>query len=228
MRRVLFALLVGLGGAAILLALGTWQLQRLAWKEGLIAEIDARIDAEPVALPAGFEPDADRYLPVSVTGTFAEAPAARMLASRRQTGAVYRVLRPFTAQNGVRLMVDLGWIPAEADVPPAPDGPVTLTGNLDWPNETDGFTPAPDLSENLWYARDVAPLAEAYETEPVLLVLRDVPDGLPEVTAWPVDTGNIPNDHLPYAITWFSLAAIWIAMTVYFVTRRPARHAGEG
>ena len=62
-------------------------------------------------------------------------------------------------------------------------------------------------------------MAAALETEPVLVVARDARLETP-VTPLPVDTGGIPNDHLQYAITWFSLAAIWLAMTLYFLRRR--------
>jgi len=103
---------------------------------------------------------------------------------------------------------------------------VTITGNPHWPDEIDGFTPAPDLAANIWCARDVPALAEALGTEPVLIVARQMSQDRAPVTPLPVDTAGIPNDHLEYAVTWFSLAAIWVAMTAYFGLRthrsRPA------
>lgn len=222
--RWIFAALIGGGGVLILLYLGIWQIQRLAWKEALLADIGTRIAAAPVDLPATPDREADRYLPVTVTGQFTtETAPAKMLASRRQTGAVYRVLAPFETAEDRRVMIDLGWIPAERDLPDLPQGPVTLTGNLDWPRETDGFTPEPDLDDGLWYARDVAPLAEVFETEEILLVLRERPESDLDVTPWPVDTSNIPNDHLQYALTWFSLAVIWVGMTIFFLRRQGRR-----
>ena len=62
-------------------------------------------------------------------------------------------------------------------------------------------------------------MAEALNTEPVLLVLRDPPQTDLGVTPFPVDSGAIPNDHLSYAITWFLLAAVWLGMTLYLVWR---------
>lgn len=227
MKRLGFALLIGLGGMAILLSLGIWQVQRLAWKQDLLAEIEAQISTAPVALPASPTPERDRYLPVTVTGTIAEGPHARMLASRRQVGAVHRHIVPVETADGRRILVDLGWTEAEADLPELPAGPLSLTGNLDWPREVDGFTPAPDLDAHLWYARDVAAMSEAYGTRPILLVLREMPRTELGVTPWPVDTGGIPNDHLQYAVTWFSLAAIWGGMTLLFVART-RRKAKEG
>ncbi len=82
----------------------------------------------------------------------------------------------------------------------------------------DGYTPEPDREAELWFARDVPAMAAALDTEPVLIVRRAGGE-LPGVTPWPVDTAGIPNDHLEYAITWFSLAAIWLAMTGFLVYR---------
>jgi surfeit locus 1 family protein len=221
MRRLAFFLTFGLGGAAILIGLGIWQVQRLAWKEGVIADIEARIAAEPVPLPAALDPARDAYLPVAVTGVMGDA-YIRVLVSQKNVGAGYRIISPFVT-GGRTILVDRGFMTVEASLPGAPRDPVveTITGNLQWPQETDSFTPEPDFSKNIWFARDVGAMAAALGTEPVLLVRRDATGTEGPVTPLPVDTGAIPNDHLQYAITWFSLAAIWSAMTFFFL-RRPA------
>lgn len=219
MRRILFAIIVGLGGAAILISLGVWQVQRLAWKEDLISRIDARIGGTPTDLGTAIDTTAPRYSPVRTTGEFAQGHL-RVLASRKQTGAVYRIIRPFEAEGLGRILVDTGWQVDDATVSPPPTTALALTGNLDAPNETDSFTPAPDLKHNIWFARDVPAMAEALQTKPILVVLRAAPDSPLGVTPWPVDTAGIPNDHLQYAITWFSLATIWIGMSLYFLRRQ--------
>lgn len=225
--RLWFGVIVGVIGVGILLSLGIWQVQRLAWKEDLLSRIEREIAADPVPLRAALEPELRRYSPVTVTGTFdAGAAPLRILASRKTVGAVYRIIRPFQAEDYGRILVDTGWIVDDAGTPPAPsEDEITLVGNLDTPNEADGFTPAPDLDGNIWFARDVPQMARALGTEPVLVVLGDAPETDLGVTPWPVDTAGIPNDHLQYAITWFSLAVIWGAMTVYFLlrTRRSTR-----
>ncbi|WP_299963401.1 SURF1 family protein [uncultured Roseobacter sp.] len=222
MGRLAFLLIFGLGGAAILISLGIWQVQRLAWKEDLLARIEAEIAADPVALAPGLP----RYAPVRLTGQFGDAQPLQVLASRKTIGAVYRIIRPFEVNGHGPVLVDTGWIRDDAPLPAAPDGPVTLTGNLDSPIEADGFTPAPDLAENIWFARDVPAMAETLGTQPVLVVLRETPETDLGVTPWPVDTAGISNDHLQYAITWFSLSAIWLAMTAVFLRRKPAANKG--
>ncbi|MEL7093473.1 MAG: SURF1 family protein [Pseudomonadota bacterium] len=222
--RVWFLLIVGFCGVGILVWLGTWQVQRLAWKQDLLASIDAQIGADPQPLAAALEPAFQRYAPVTVTGSFADAHI-RMLASRKSIGPVYRIIRPFDVDGAKPILIDTGWLPDGAPVPDAPQGQLTLSGNLDAPIEADSFTPAPDHDKNLWFARDVPAMADALGTRPILVVLREMPETDLGVTPWPVDTAGIPNDHLQYAVTWFSLALIWGAMTAYFLlrTRRSAR-----
>lgn len=218
MGRIIGALVLGVVGVAILVSLGVWQMQRLAWKEGILADIEARIAAAPVPVPADPDPEADRYLPVVVTGRFTEGHV-RVLVSQRGLGAGYRILSPFETEAGRRLLVDRGVIRVAEDAPQPPAGEVTVTGNLHWPDERDGFTPENDIADNTWFAREVPVLAAHFGTEPVLVIARALSVSDAPVTPLPVSTEGIPNDHLNYAITWFSLAAVWMGMTLFLLWR---------
>lgn len=218
MKRVWGAVITGVVGTAILLALGIWQMQRLDWKRGQLAEIDARIAGAPVALPPTVEEERDRFLPVDLIGTF--GPEVVRVVTTTGGSAGFRLLSPFET-GGRRLLVDRGVVPSGGDIPPPPSGPARVLGNLHWPDESDSFTPSPDIAARLWYARDIEAIADLLGTEPVLVVARRVPGDRAEPR--PTDTAAIPNDHLEYAITWFSLAAIWAGMTgilVWHITRR--------
>jgi surfeit locus 1 family protein len=223
MRRSLFLVVIGIGGAAVLLWLGFWQVQRLNWKLDVIAQIDARIAASPIPLPDVLDPVADAYLPVEVRG-IVEPPYLRVLVSQKEIGAGYRIISALD-MGGRRVLLDRGFTPVAQTEIPVHDGSETVRGNLQWPQETDGYTPAPDIAKNIWFARDVAAMAQALGTEPVLVVAKTTSFNDRPVTPLPVDTAAIPNDHLQYAVTWFSLAAIWVAMTLAFILR--ARRAPQ-
>lgn len=220
MRRFLFLLLIGLAGAAVLVRLGNWQVQRLAWKQGVLAEIETRIDDAPVSLPADPDPERDRYLAVAVRGTM-EPGEIDVLVSTKTLGAGYRVIAPFVTDTGRRILIDRGFIPASDKGAERGTGLMSVTGNLHWPDEIDSFTPDPDRGANIWFARDVPALAKELRTEPVLLIARSETD--PAITPLPVSTEGIPNDHLQYAVTWYGLALIWALMTLYFLWRTRAR-----
>lgn len=216
--RTAIPLAFGAIGTLILLALGNWQVNRLAEKEAFLAEIDARIADLPVDLPAAPDPATDRFLAVEVTGRYT-GQEIDVLASAKGIGAAYRVISAFETDEGRRILIDRGFLPvADRDVPRSfPEA--RLQGNLHWPEEVDGFTPEPDTARNIWFARDVPALAAALGTEPVLLILRATSETDLFATPYPVDSSGIPNDHLEYAVTWFSLAAVWFGMTLYFLWR---------
>lgn len=223
MKRYVFAILLGLSGLVILIGLGVWQVQRLAWKEGILAEIEAKISADPVALPAVPVAARDQYLPVVVTGQF-DGEQLRVLASLKQVGPGYRLVAAFQTTDGRRIMVDRGFQPLEETAGKA-TGPATIRGNLHWPDEVDSYTPSQPDKGGLWFARDVPAMASALKTEPVFVVTWTTDPADPALIAIPVDTTHIPNDHLTYAITWFSLAVVWLGMTLYLVWRIRRRTA---
>lgn len=217
MRRVIFLLIISGAGLAILIGLGTWQLQRKAWKEDLLQTIEANIAAAPAALPQVPAKERDRYRAVTVEGEI-EGNALHVFWVTKDAETGYRIIAPFVTTDGRRVLLDRGFIPAAEKAASLTIGQATVTGNLLWPDEGDWTTPAPEVDTNILYARDVAYMAERLNTEPVLIVARSA---TPEAAVTPqaVTTAGIPNNHLQYAITWFSLAFIWAAMTIYFLRR---------
>lgn len=215
---MILPLLFGLIGAAILIGLGQWQMQRLQWKLGMLSEIEARIMAEPVALPA--EGQGTPFQPVRAEGRLT-GEYLRVLVSRKLVGPGYRIIAVLET-GGRRVLVDLGFLP-DGEAVPALTGAAEIVGNLHDPVEVDSHTPTPDLTKNLWFARDVPAMAAALTTEPTFIVARE--QVLPEIEALPIDTSVIPNDHLGYAVTWFSLAAGWLGMTALFLWRIRRRTA---
>ncbi|GGO27624.1 SURF1-like protein [Gemmobacter aquaticus] len=214
-RRIILPLLFGLVGAAILIGLGTWQVQRLQWKEGLIATAEAKIAMPAVALPAQPDPVADRYLSVTVQGRFL-GPEAHVLTSIQGQGPGFLVIAAYQTDDGRRILVDRGFVPETAKTAPRPPREVAVTGNLNWPDDVNSATPPPDKGRGIWFGRDVAAMASALGTEPLMLIARsDTGDG---VQAQPV-SATFRNDHLGYAITWFSLAVVWLGMTVSYLWR---------
>ena len=225
MLRILAPLSFGIAGIAVLLWLGTWQLARLQWKRGILADIDARIAAAPMPVPATPDPVQDRYQPVALQGEFM-GDTLRVLVSQKQIGAGYRLITALNTDIGP-VLVDRGFVPVAAPMPPLPQGPVQVAGNLHWPDDRNSATPENDVAGNTWFARDVAQMAARLQTRPLLVVARQINPAEAGVTPLPVDSSAIPNDHLNYAITWYSLAVVWAAMTLYFLwrNRRPKTKA---
>ncbi len=222
LMRYVFPVLLGVAGCAILIGLGVWQVQRLAWKEALLAEIESRIagPAEPLPLPqaAVADPAAMRFRPVEVTGR-TTGLELYVLTGQKDVGGGYEIIAAFVTGDGRHVLLDRGFVAAGNETAARPATDLTVAGNLHWPDEADRFTPPPDQGRRLWFARDVPTMAAALGTEPILIVAKTVTGDAQGIAPVPVSTAGIPNDHLNYAITWFSLAAVWAGMTVYLLWR---------
>jgi surfeit locus 1 family protein len=228
-RSVLVTSLFVAVALAILLSLGTWQLQRLTWKEALIATLEERLAAPPVALPPArnwgkLDAGRDEYLRVAFTGTFENDKEALVYttgSSMRDdtTGPGYWVLTPARLADGRTVIVNRGFVPeGRQDSGSRRDGLVSgnvdIVGVLRWPDPPSLFTPAGDPARNLWFARDSAAIAAAKgiaDAAPFYVEMESPvpPGGLPHpAPVHPI----LPNSHLGYAITWFGLAAMLVAV----------------
>ena len=217
MRRIIVPLLFGIIGCAILIGLGVWQLQRLSWKEAMLAQIQASIDAAPVSLPAAVDPSM-KYLPVTISGT-TTGEEIDVLSGTKEQGGGYQIISGFVADDGRRIMIDRGFVPQEARHTPRPSTRLQITGNLHWPDEKGSSTPDPNMTENIWFARDVPAMAAQLKTEPILVVASFVRGDAQGALPIPVAIEGIPNNHLSYAVQWFMIAAVWAGMTVALIWR---------
>ena len=218
MRRNLPFLIFSALVLALFIGLGNWQVRRLGEKRAYLDAVEARIGAAPVAIPATPDPERDRFLAVTAQGRLT-GPEVHVLVSTRDFGAGYRIIQAFETQ-GHTLLIDRGFIRLTDKDAPRPPHEIAVTGNLYWPDETDSYTPENDLGANIWYARDVAPLAAFLGTEEAMIVARETPPADPRIAPLPIDTRGIPNRHLEYVFTWYGLALTWVIMSLYFLRRR--------
>ncbi len=228
-----------LAALAVLMGLGFWQLQRLQWKEGLIAKIEARTKAPPIALKdaiamaeQGRDPS---YYRVRASGRFDHAKE-RYLFSVSEGRGGWHVIAPFATEDGETVLIDRGFVPDDRRAPASRtegqvEGVVAVTGIVRMPETPGSFTPDNEPEANRWFWRDLAAMARSmFPSEPVKLApffleaeKGEVPGGWPEGGQTRLD---IPNNHLQYAITWFLLAACLLA--VYGVYVWKARRGGSG
>jgi surfeit locus 1 family protein len=225
---------------ALLIALGNWQVKRLAWKEGLIATVTARFAAPPTPLPppaawARLDPASEEYRRVTVSATFANDKEALVYTTGSSlrggdTGPGYWVFTPARFAGGT-VMVNRGFVPEGRQNPATRPqgeivGSVDIVGIMRWPERPGVFTPAAEPAKNLWFSRDSTAIAAAKEVGPVAPFYIDqeapgAPGGFPQTGAL---QPSFPNNHLGYAMTWYGLAAVLVAsFGVWFVGRLRAR-----
>ena len=233
---VALAAAVALIAFAILIALGTWQVRRLAWKEDLLARIDARMHAAPVPLPPEadwprLDPQAYEFQHVTATGVYEHDKEALIFrASGPSEGLAqpgYVVMTPLRLPSGAHVIVARGFVPEDRKDPATRQagqgaGEVTVTGLLRAPEARNLFTPKDDPTKGLWFTRDPALIASHFGLERTAPFSIDADPG-PTPGGWPragVTPVNIPNNHLSYALTWYGLAATLAAFCAYLLWRR--------
>jgi surfeit locus 1 family protein len=220
----------------LLLALGTWQVQRLLWKLDLIASVEEGMKAAPIMLPAGpLDADVWHFRRVKVQGRFDHAREFHLLAHSERGNFGYHVITPLKRSDAPGwVLVSRGWVPAE-DKEPARrmqgqvDGEVTITGVAHAPWGKGWFTPDNDLQRNLWYYGDAAGMlaAAGIKDAPVLFV--DADDSVTVPGGWPRSGHTrltFTNNHLAYAFTWYS-GAVVLAVIYVLWHRRRARDAAQ-
>jgi surfeit locus 1 family protein len=233
------ALILGVVMFAVLFtgfsALGVWQVRRLAWKQDLIRQVDARIHAAPVAAPPPEQVvtrQADQYRRVVVSGRFDHRHEA-LVKAVTDLGPGYWVVTPLTTDRGFTVLINRGFVPSErqkaADRAAAQvEGAIQVVGLLRLSEPDGGFLRANDPAGDRWFSRDVAAIARARGLQgPVASYFIDA-DAAPNPAGWPrggLTVVRFANSHLIYALTWFGLALMSAAGFVLFWREEKRRRA---
>ncbi|MGD0564291.1 MAG: SURF1 family protein [Roseiarcus sp.] len=211
-------------GVAVLVSLGVWQLQRLAWKEALIAAVESRVHAAPVDLPAEADwprlnPTDYEYRHVHVAGVYdasRQALVFRALGSPRGRygGPGYLVMTPLRLASGAVVLVNRGFVPqdrkdkAALSLSGSGAGETVVVGLMRASEDRTWFTPADNPASGQWFTRDVEAMARAMGLSRYAPFSIDadagadpaeLPEGGETIVAF-------PNSHLSYAMTWFGMA----------------------
>jgi surfeit locus 1 family protein len=223
---------LALAALAVLIGLGVWQLERLQWKEGLIAEIEARSTGAPITIAEalaiarqGRDPD---YYRVRVEGRFHHDKERYLFAQSLADGTPgWHVITPLETTGEDMVLVDRGFVPdvlkeASSRASGQVEGVVTVTGIVRSPEIQGSFVPDNEPEANRWFWRDLGAMARSMfpegtvEMAPFFLDAEksDVPGGWPEGGQTRLE---LPNNHLQYAITWFLLALCLLVIYAVYV-----------
>ena len=210
-----------------LLALGTWQVNRLAWKKDLVARVEERAHAAPIEAPAASEwpaltdPAQYEYRRVKITGTFRHQDEVQVY-TVTDLGPGYWVLTPLERQDGTRVIINRGFVPTDKRAPSTRAdgevaGTVEIVGLMRAPETGGLFLRTNDPQNDRWYSRNIAQITDAKKIENAAPFYIDAdatanPGGLPVGGKTML---TFPNNHLSYAITWYILAGMVVAAGWY-------------
>ena len=228
--------LIVLAALAILLGLGLWQLERLEWKENLIATLEQRVGAPPIPLPPPqawpqLAQETSEFRRVTVEVEF----LARPLSYAYTAGSALRpdlktpgffVFAPARLASGEVVVVNVGYVPDRSHS--WRGGKTEITGYLRWPEAPRWFVFETDAEGSIWYVRDHRAMAKRLgwgDNVAPFYIDQEAPappGGLPRPGPLTV---KLRNDHLGYAITWFGLAAVLLGVFGFWAVSRERRAA---
>jgi surfeit locus 1 family protein len=225
-RRIVFASISTLFLLGVLAWLGVWQLQRREWKENLLANIHERMTAPPVAWDTSTPPPPE-FTRVTVSGDYRTDKPLLLYGRTHNEVPGIHVIASLFPHGTIPVLIDEGFLPSPqtpetAASPAAVDK--SVTGIVRYPPGQGWFEPDNDPAQNQWFWIDLQAMGRSMGIDAVSPVYIELTEG--ETAGGPIPTGdtlmaNIPNQHLNYAITWFSLAgllaifyAVWLVRTV--------------
>ena len=226
----------------VLIALGTWQVERLAWKEALLSTISERMAAAPAPLDevvaASASGDAIEYRRVSVEGRFLHDREQFFFATHAGRSGFY-VYTPLERADGSLVFVNRGFVDMDLKDPARRQagqvgGIVSVVGlaRERLSEKPSSLVPDNDPAQNIFYWKDIEAMAKnaGLDRAKLLDVFVDA-DAMPNPGGYPVGAVTIidlPNNHLQYAITWYGLALALAGVFAFrFFGRKPAGAEGE-
>lgn len=236
-RVLLWPTLITVHGLALLLAFGTWQLERLEWKNSLIAERESRLAAPAFGLDLGLQSfEALNFRRVSVRGEFLHDWEFHLLSRISKGRAGIHVVTPLAPRPGISnysaILVNRGWVPNELSDPQLRregqvSGLVDVEGIVRTDLELQGwFVSENDPAKGLWHGIDFDRMSNVLGMSIAPVVVESGP--APNPGGFPIGGQtriHLRNDHLGYAITWYALAAALAAIYLLFVRRELKRHS---
>ena len=213
-RLFLFQLFVALF-ITLFCALGTWQLYRLQWKMELISEITFGLNSTPIKYSNSIKKNYQRV----ISDGFYNFKDQIYLYSLNEKGKPgFDVITPFETIGKEIVLVNRGWIPNELKELPKINsikGSTKVTGLLRKIYKANIFKPDNDINNNIWFSVNLNDLekftGKKFSNFIIYLEDPDVKIPLPRKI-----TVDVPNNHLKYAITWYSIAISILLYYLYF------------
>jgi surfeit locus 1 family protein len=222
---------------AVLISLGNWQMNRLAWKENLMEMVSLRVKEPERALPPSstwpsLDVSKNEYRTFYVSGRFLHRDEVHVYtvlsdAKGMYSGAGYWVLTPLALDDGGIVVINRGFVPQEMKNPSTRkdaqvEGAVRVAGLLRAPEQANYFTPVSDPSKNVWHRRDPRAIANVLSLQNVAPFMLDETRGykrgdLPQPNETRI---SFTNNHLGYALTWYGLACTLIGVFGAFARQR--------
>ena len=194
-------------------ALGTWQLYRLQWKQDLISQISAGLKSTPIKYSTNINKD---YQKVFLVGDYNFKNQIYLYSLNNKGYPGFDVITPFRTINNEDVLVNRGWIKDELkNSNDINNSSKNITGMLRQANRKNPFTPDNDIDKNIWFSVNLDDIQKitGKKFNKYIVYLEDQNIELPKPKKISVE---MPNNHLKYAITWYSISISILFYYLYF------------
>ena len=223
-RAMLLPTLFTVPALIILIALGSWQLQRLTWKTGLVAELQRAATASPIRLQELGPPQENRFRRVQLVGRFDHRAEIFLTGRTYEGNAGFHVVTPFLDASGMQILVNRGWVseeyrPQEKRAFSLTEGDTELEAIIRLPQKRGYFVPENEPQKGFWFTLIPAEIAAFLGREEMQTGYYADAVRVGDVITLPIAARvriDLPNAHLNYALTWFGLALSLLGVYIAF------------
>jgi surfeit locus 1 family protein len=193
--------------------LGTWQLYRLQWKQDLISQIREGLKSTPIKYSQNIKKN---YQKVILAGNYDFKNQIYLYSLNDKGQPGFDVVTPFETISKENILINRGWIQKEfKNSPDINNSSKNITGMLRQANRKNFFTPDNDINKNIWFSINLVDVQEitGKKFNKFIVYLEDQNINIPKPKKITVD---VPNNHLKYAITWYSISISILFYYLYF------------
>ena len=193
--------------------LGTWQLYRLQWKQDLINDIKKGLESVPILYTSDLNKN---YQRVKLSGEYIFKKQIYLYSLNQKGVPGYDVITPFQTTNKENVLINRGWIQKDKkNKLPMISTLTDITGMLRMANRRNIFTPENDIKENIWFYLNSEDIEKStgMKFSNYIVYLEDKNIKIPQPKKITID---LPNNHLKYAITWYSISISILFYYLYF------------
>mgnify|MGYP001204259039 FL=1 len=194
-------------------SLGTWQLYRLQWKQDLINQISEGLNSVPIQYSQNINKN---YQRVTLVGKYNFKNQIYLYNLNKKGQPGFDVITPFETLNKENVLINRGWIKKEFKNNPRINSfSKNIKGLLKESNKKNIFTPENDLKENIWFSINLNEIQKltGKKFNKFIVYLEDEKINTPKPKEITID---LPNNHLKYAITWYSISVSILFYFLYF------------
>ena len=218
-KKLFLSLIYSSMALLILVSLGTWQLERLRWKTDILSSMKESLSLPPLKITSQVIDNIDQYSfrRIQLTGNYLYKDNITIYSKVFNKKVGKHLIVPLETKYGI-ILVNRGFIPSDFNIENnIKSGEISINGIVKFQQKINYFTPNNNVIKNEWYYINInevsnflsLPLLNFYIVEE-----NNIEEKYPVGSQYNI---NIPNDHLQYAITWFSLAlALCIFMNIFW------------